>query len=63
MQNQKLAFQRLVKTKKFQNWLRVESAARMQGFADMEAKIDKLMRPENLKIEEIAGTQHKTKGR
>ena len=50
-QNKKIAFNRLVKSEKFQNWLRVESAARIQGFADVEDKVNKSLVSKNLKIE------------
>ena len=50
-QNKKLAFQSLVKSKKFQSWLRFETAVRLQGYRDIEDKINKSMRDDNLLIE------------
>lgn len=50
-QNKKLAFRRCVESKEFQVWLRLEAAARLKGYADLEARIDEMMRPENLVIE------------
>lgn len=51
-QNKKLAFQRLRDNKKFQAWVRLQAAMVLQGYKDVEDKVDKmLMCPENLKIE------------
>ncbi len=51
-QNKKLALQRLVKSREFQSWVRLQSAMVLQGYKDVEDKVDKmLMRPENLKVE------------
>jgi protein subunit release factor B len=50
-QNQKSAFRKLVASKKFKTWLQLESASRIQGFSDVQDKIDRLMRLENLRIE------------
>lgn len=50
-QNKKIAFRRLVESKTFKLWIRVESAARLQGYRDAEAKVKKMMRPENIKVE------------
>jgi protein subunit release factor B len=50
-QNKRAAFRRLVESRKFQNWLRVEIAARAKGHADAAAAVDAMMSDENLKIE------------
>lgn len=50
-QNRKEAFQRLIKSKKFLDWLRVETAARFQGFTGITQKVEEMMDPKNLKIE------------
>jgi protein subunit release factor B len=50
-QNRKIAFRRLVESDKFKAWLRLEAAARLQGYRDLEDKIDELMKPENIKVE------------
>jgi protein subunit release factor B len=54
-QNKKLAFHRLIESKKFQVWLKVQSAAKLQGYRNMEQMIEKKvnedMRDENLKVE------------
>lgn len=50
-QNKKEALKRLTESKKFKAWLRLEVAARMQGYRNTEEKIDEMMRPENMKVE------------
>jgi len=50
-QNRKAAFHRLVESKKFQCWLKIENAARLKGFQDLEKQLDDMMKPENLTIE------------
>ena len=52
-QNKKTALQRLTKNKKFKLWAKMEVAARLEGYANLERKVDDMMRPENLKIEMI----------
>lgn len=49
--NKQLAWKRAVESRAFQTWLRREIAARMNGCSSIEAKIDDMMRDENLKIE------------
>ena len=51
--NKKAALERLVASKKFRTWLRVEASARLQGYADVKRKIEEMMRPENLRIEVV----------
>lgn len=49
--NRKLAFQRCVETKEFKNWLRLKTSATIAGYADIERYVDKMMKPENIKVE------------
>ena len=49
--NKKIAFHRLTESKKFKNWIRIQAAACFQGYKNIEQKIDKMMKEENLKIE------------
>lgn len=51
--NKAIAFRRLTSSKKFQTWLKVMAAAMVEGFADIEAKVDADMAESNLKIETI----------
>jgi len=50
-QNRKAAFQRLVESRKFQQWHKVEASARLLGYADTEKMVDEMLRPEHLTIE------------
>lgn len=61
-QNRRSAFEKLVKTDRFKNWLKLETAKRMgqpirkteaEIRAEVEARVDEWMRPENLLIETI----------
>jgi hypothetical protein len=56
-QNKKEALRRLVASEKFKTWLRVEVAARLQGYANIEQKMDEIMHPENIKIETFKGNK------
>lgn len=49
-QNQKIAFRRMVDTKEFQLWLKIVSAEMMTG-ETVEQKVDRMMAPENLRVE------------
>jgi len=51
--NKKIAFNRLVKTKEFQNWARLQAAAVEQGYRNIEEKVEKSMTPNNLKVEHV----------
>ncbi|MFH0848701.1 MAG: peptide chain release factor-like protein [archaeon] len=51
IQNKKIAFRRMIETKKFQTWVKVQASARLAGFADVEAKVKAAMEPGNIKIE------------
>jgi protein subunit release factor B len=50
-QNKKIAFRRCVESKEFQSWLKLESAAKLQGYRDAEQKVEEMMKEENLKVE------------
>lgn len=50
-QNKKIAFGRLIKTKKFTDWHRFKAAMTAKGIHDIEKDVDKMMGEENLKIE------------
>jgi protein subunit release factor B len=49
-QNKKIAFRRLVDSKKFQVWLRLKAAEISTG-ETIEQYVEKAMRPENIKME------------
>ena len=49
--NKKLAFNRLVKTKEFQAWLKVEVARTTGKLAEVDQRVDELMSEENIKTE------------
>lgn len=48
--NKQEAFLRCVNSKKFQTWLRMEMAKKL-GFPSIEETVEKMMSPENLRIE------------
>jgi len=52
-QNKKLALQRLVSNPKFRSWVKIQSAMVLQGYKNIEDKLDKMTKEENLKIEFI----------
>ncbi len=54
-QNKKNAFERCINSDTFQKWFRVECARALGQIADLDAKVDEMMRPNNLKIENIGG--------
>lgn len=49
--NKRLAFNRLVKSKSFQSWLKMETARHDGILAKVEENVDKAMEPKNLKVE------------
>jgi protein subunit release factor B len=49
--NRVLAFQRCVSSKEFKNWHKAEVARRLGLVQTVEQAVDKMMSPENLKIE------------
>ena len=50
-ENKREAFRNMAEAKKFKSWLRIEIAARLEGYRDVEHKVDQMMDPKNLKIE------------
>jgi protein subunit release factor B len=54
-QNKVIAFKKLVETPKFQAWHKAETARRLGQPRPIDEIIDEQMRPENLKIEVLAG--------
>jgi len=54
LQNRKLAFRRMINSSKFQGWLKIQTAAHAKGIADIEREVNRMMRPENLKVEHYA---------
>ncbi len=50
-QNKKIAFNRLLETDKFKVWHKIEVSARIQGYQDSEAMVNKMMQSEHLKVE------------
>jgi len=54
LQNKRIAFQRLIKTKEFQKWHRIKSAMSIKGIIDIERWVNDQMKPSNLKIESYA---------
>lgn len=50
-QNKKLAFQRCISTKKFQNWMKIKAACIITGKDSIEKMINEKMSEDNLKIE------------
>lgn len=49
--NRKAAFRRLVESKEFKAWHRLEVARRTLDQSVIERKVEKWMRPENLRVE------------
>lgn len=56
--NKRIAFRRMAESKKFQDWVRMEAARRTGELAEIEHKVEKSMKPENLLFE-----VHDEKGR
>lgn len=50
-QNEKVALKRLIENKKFKLWLKLECGVKLDGYANVEKKIDELMKENNLSIE------------
>ena len=50
-QNKKAAFERLVASKKFMNWHRIEVSRRLMDMEQIERQVDEMMTFENLKVE------------
>lgn len=53
LSNQKEAFNNVVSSDKFQKWLKVQTSKALGEFVDIEQKVEKSMRPENIKIERM----------
>ena len=51
--NQKEAFDNVVSSDKFQKWLKVQTSKALGEFVDIEQKVEKAMKPENIKIEHM----------
>jgi len=62
-ENRKRAFYRMAETAKFRNWVRLQAAAVLQGYRDIEHKIDRMLRPENIKYEIVTAYTCDTCGR
>lgn len=54
-QNKRLAFRRLLETKEWRDWHRIETARRMGQLLDIDEQVDRAMQIKNLKIEVIKG--------
>jgi len=52
-QNRQNAFGRMVKTKEFEQWLRIENSKALGNWGDVQKQVDDLMNPCNLIIEGI----------
>jgi len=50
-QNQKLAFNRLIESKKFKTWHKFKTALELQGIHNAQKWVEEQMKEENLKIE------------
>ena len=50
-QNKKKALNRLVETSSFKAWARTTAAMIAQGYSNIDQKIDRLLKEENLKVE------------
>lgn len=51
LQNKKIAFKRLLETKEWKTWHKIQTAAMIKGITDVEKKVDELMKEENIKVE------------
>jgi protein subunit release factor B len=50
-QNKKIAFLRMIQSEKFRKWHRLECARRLGRLAEIEREVERMMRPENLRVE------------
>lgn len=50
-QNERLAFKRLVVTKKFKHWHSMETSRRLGHLENIEDRVEKMMDPKNLRVE------------
>jgi protein subunit release factor B len=51
IQNKREAFHRLVASKEFQSWLRIEAGVRLEGYRNIEEKINEELQSDKVKIE------------
>lgn len=52
--NKEAAFQKCAETPQFKSWHRMESLKRLGLLKDIEARVDEMMVPENIKVEYTA---------
>lgn len=50
-QNRVRALQKLAKDPRFINWCKTQAAVMEEGYANLDAKVNELMKPENIKVE------------
>lgn len=50
--NRRSAFERMAHTKKFQDWIKLEASRRMGDAQVIEERVDQMMAPHNLRVEE-----------
>jgi len=50
-QNRKLALERLVKNPQFVGWLKMETAAKLEGWESTARKVDEMLDERNLRVE------------
>ena len=50
-QNRKLAFKQMAESKKFKNWIKIETARIMGRESDIKRKVEEAMNPKNLMVE------------
>lgn len=50
-QNKREAFVRMAQSEAFKRWHKIETSRRMGVLAEVEARVDRAMRPENIKFE------------
>lgn len=53
LRNKKEAFKRLIESKKFKKWHKIEVSKRLGMLDDIDKKVEEMMDPKYLKIEEI----------
>jgi hypothetical protein len=53
LQNRNAAFHKLIESSKFKVWVQLTTAVVMQGFRDIENKMEYAMQPRFLKVEEL----------
>jgi len=50
-ENRRIAFNRCVQSKEFQNWLKLTTSAIISGYQSIEKQVNESLKEENLKIE------------